>query len=99
MINETELRDANIISFEKAVIKLNKIKYDTKESSTFSYLRDYKKQPKNKDGLYEFKAFPNIDDLYFEKMENAQKHLNKLSAASKAQQGQKAQQDGPAAGV
>ena len=86
MMNETEFKYVkDYKTFKQIYSNLHNVKHDTNKSSTFSYLRDYKKQPKDENGFYVFKDYYTVRDKTFEEKKNAEKYQKELNAAQKNQ--------------
>ena len=72
MIKSTTLKDMNYNEYSDYLDMLSKPKFDTDMSSSLTYLKNYKKEPKV-NGIYQAKNFFEYDGNHFEDGERARK--------------------------
>ena len=87
MLKQTELQTMSYSKYASELGGLSRIKADTGMTSTLSYLENYKKQPKNEQGLHKMKRFQRYQDEYYEEIGNAIKAKQEHDAAQAELQG------------
>ena len=97
MIKSTTLKDMNYKEFTEYLDLLKEPKFDTDMSSSLTYLKNYKKEPKV-NGIYQAKNFFKYDGNYFEDGERAREIIEEKSQMQQEQQIQNPQNNAPKLG-
>ena len=97
MIKSTTLKDMNYKEYTKYLDMLSKPKFDTDMSSSLTYLKNYKKEPKV-NGIYQAKNFFKYDGNYFEDGERAREIIEEKSQMQQEPQIQNPQNNAPKRG-
>ena len=97
MIKSTTLKDMNYKEFTEYLDLLKEPKFDTDMSSSLTYLKNYKKEPKV-NGIYQAKNFFEYDGNYFEDGERAREIIEEKSQMQQEPQIQNPQNNAPKLG-
>ena len=97
MIKSTTLKDMNYKEYTEYLDMLSKPKFDTDMSSSLTYLKNYKKEPKV-NGIYQAKNFFEYDGNHFEDGERAREIIEEKLKMQQEPQIQNPQNNAPKIG-
>lgn len=85
MIKSTTLKDMDPTHFDNYIKLLGTPKADTNQTSTLAYLKNYKKERKAANGLYEIKGFTEHGGKFYEDKEKANEAIEQGQRISQMQ--------------